>query len=195
VPVVSTAKMTSKQFLQLGEDPVGLRLELVSGEVAVSPSPNPEHSHIDRQLTSLLVEHVRKRKLGSIFGDVDTIFGDCDVRRPDLIYFSTKRMHLVGDQAMEGPPDLCVEIISPSTSTIDRVDKFEQYQAGGVLHYWVIDTHDRSIEGYQLRRGKYVLTGRCNGNDIVRLPPFPALEIPLERLWLAKVRKGRRQQK
>ena len=195
MPVVSTAKMTSKQFFQLGEDPVGLRLELVNGEVAVNPSPNPEHSHIDRQLTSLLVEHVRKRKLGAIFGDAGTVFGDCDVRRPDLLFFSSKRMHLVGNQAMEGPPDLCVEIISPSTSTIDRVDKFEQYQTGGVLHYWIIDPHEHSIEAYQLRRGKYALSGRGIGNDVVRLPPFPGLEIPLERLWLPNIRKGRRQPK
>jgi hypothetical protein len=41
---VSTIKMTARQFLELGEDPPGVRLELVDGEIAVSPSPVPRHS-------------------------------------------------------------------------------------------------------------------------------------------------------
>jgi hypothetical protein len=30
--IISTTKMTARQFLQLGEDPPGVRLELVNGE-------------------------------------------------------------------------------------------------------------------------------------------------------------------
>ena len=36
---VGTIKMTARQFLELGEDPPGVRLELVDGEIAVTPSP------------------------------------------------------------------------------------------------------------------------------------------------------------
>ena len=44
--VVSTIKMTARQFLQLGEDPPGVRLELVNGEVAVNPSLIPRHARV-----------------------------------------------------------------------------------------------------------------------------------------------------
>ena len=144
---VGTIKMTSKQFLQLGEDPPGVRLELVDGEVAVSPSPEPKHSYTDRQLSFVLSEHINANDLGALFGDVDTIFGEYDVRRPDLIYFAKSRLHLVGEKAMEGPPDLCVEIISPSSSAIDRTAKFKQYEKGKVTHYWIVDPKARTIEG------------------------------------------------
>ena len=40
---------------------------------------------------------------------------------------------------MQGPPDLCVEIISPSSGTIDREVKFRQYESGHVEHYWILD--------------------------------------------------------
>jgi hypothetical protein len=40
----STIKMTARQFLELGEDPPGVRLELVNGEIAVSPSSIRDHS-------------------------------------------------------------------------------------------------------------------------------------------------------
>jgi Uma2 family endonuclease len=183
---VSTIKMTAAQFLEMGEDPPGVRLELVDGEVAVSPSPEPKHSFTDRSLTTLLFNHMSENELGALFGDVDTIFGEHDVRRPDLIYFAKDRFHLVGEKAMEGPPDLCVEIISPSSRTIDRKKKFKQYEAGKVAHYWIVDPGARTIEGYKLSRGKYRLTGKGAENDVVNLPPFENLRIPLAELWWPK---------
>jgi Putative restriction endonuclease len=86
---ISTIKMTARQFLQLGEDPAGVRLELVDGEVALSPSPNPEHSYADRKLTIILGNHIHANDLGALFGDVDTIFGEFDIRRP-ISSFSRK---------------------------------------------------------------------------------------------------------
>jgi Uma2 family endonuclease len=56
--IVSTTKMTARQFLELGEDPPGVRLELVNGEVAASPSPLPEHGHVVVQLTILRSQHI-----------------------------------------------------------------------------------------------------------------------------------------
>src|SRR3954468_18817754 len=98
---VSTIKMTARQFLELGEDPPGVRLELVKGEIAVSPSPIPDHSYIVGTLYSLLRAEIDKRDLGQLFLDVDTIFGEHDVRRPDILFFVKSRLHLIGDKAME----------------------------------------------------------------------------------------------
>jgi Uma2 family endonuclease len=180
---LGTIKMTARQFLELGEDPPGIRLELVDGEVTVSPSPSPQHSYVDRKLSYVLQKHILAHDLGALFGDVDTIFGEYDVRRPDLIYFDKERLHLIGDKAMEGPPDLCVEIISPSSSKADRKQKFKQYEKGKVAHYWIIDAEARTIEGYKLSRGKYRLVGKGAGDDKIRLAPFDDLHISLEDLW------------
>jgi Uma2 family endonuclease len=180
---VGTIKMTARQFLQLGEDPPGLRLELVDGEVTVSPSPQPLHSFVDRQLTLIVGAHIRDNDLGELFGDVDTLLSDFDVRRPDLLYFAKDRLHLVGEKAIEGPPDLCVEIISPSSTTIDRKQKFKQYEKAGVAHYWIVDPEAKTIEGYKMVGKKYQATGGGKGTDVVRLPPFEKLQIKLAELW------------
>jgi Uma2 family endonuclease len=84
---------------------------------------------------------------------------------------------------MEGPPDLCVEIVSPLSGVVDRKQKFKQYEKGKVAHYWIVDPEARTIEGYKLVGGKYRLTGQGKNDDIVRLPPFAELDIPLEQLW------------
>lgn len=186
--IVSTIKMTARQFIALGEDPAGVHLELVHGEIAVSPSPNPDHSYADRMLGNLLTNYIIEHDLGQLFGDVDTILGEHDVRRPDLIYFQKSRLNLVGDNAMEGPPDLCVEIVSPSSAIIDREDKFHQYARGGVAHYWIVDPQRKTMIGYSLRDGQYVEQGSGANTDTLHLPPFVELAIPLQVQWRPRVK-------
>ena len=183
---VSTIKMTARQFLELGEDPPGVRLELVDGEIAVSPSPVPRHSFTVGALYAILKAHIDDHDLGEVLMDVDTIFGEYDVRRPDIFYFTKARRHFIGEKAIEGPPDLAVEVISAGNERTDRRDKFEQYAAGKVRHYWIVDPTRKTIEAYSLRGGKYVGRVRGSGSDVVKLPPFPKLEIPLAKLWRPK---------
>ena len=132
---------------------------------------------------AILVTHVRSNKLGRLYGDVDTLFGRYDVRRPDLIYFSKKRLDLVGEKAMEGPPDLCVEIVSPSSRLIDRRDKFKQYARGKVAYYWIVDPEEHTAEAFKLIGRAYKPTGSGKGQDVVAFPPFPDLKIPLGEIW------------
>ena len=188
MPVTGTIKMRADQFLQLGEDPPGVRLELVKGEIVVSPSPIPAHSNAVMRLGRLLLNHIDANKLGQLFGDVDTILDDYDVRRPDLLFFSNDRLDLIGEKAMEGPPDLAVEVISPSSVTTDRKDKFNEYRRAGVMHYWLVDPARQTFEGYSLRSRRYVPTGQAAGDAAVSLPPFKDLVIPLGELWLRRRR-------
>src|SRR5690348_14129156 len=146
MPVISTTKMTARQFLMLGEDPPGVRLELVNGEIAVSPSPVPDHSFVVFALAAILREHIERHGLGQLFGDVDTMLGEFDVRRPDILFFAKPRLHLVGEKAMEGPPDLAIEVLSASSVQTDRRDKFKLYAAGKVRYYWIVDPKLRTIE-------------------------------------------------
>jgi Uma2 family endonuclease len=183
---VGTIKMTARQFLELGEDPPGARLELVNGEVAVSPSAIPDHSFVVTTLVSILVPYISKHDLGQLFLDVDTIFGEYDVRRPDILYFQKSRLNLIGEKAMQGPPDLAVEVLSPSSIATDRKDKFKLYAAGKVKYYWIVDPKLRRIEAYRLSGGKFVGRVRGSRSDVVQLPPFVDLKIPLNKLWRPK---------
>jgi Uma2 family endonuclease len=183
MPIISTTKMTAQQFLQLGEDPPGMRLELVDGDVAVSPSPTLDHSNAVVQLIALLSNHLDAKDLGELHHDVAKILNRSNVRRPDLLFFFAARTHLIGKKAMEGPPDLAIEVISPSSVEIDREDKSVQYRESGVTHYWIIDPSHQTIDAWRLDNGTYLSSGHGQGTDIVKLQPFPDLEIPLTRLW------------
>ncbi len=186
MPVLGTIKMTADRFLMLGEDPPGVRLELVEGEIAVSPSPIPSHSYTLVSLISILKDYTRSRRLGTVFTDVDTLLDEYNIRRPDILYFSNERMHLVGEKHMEGPPDLAVEIISPGSIEVDREVKFEQYAQAGVMHYWLVDPAEKTFESFVLRKGEYCLVVSGSGDESVSPDPFSALLIPLAELWFPR---------
>src|SRR4051812_43567318 len=87
----SLIKMTSRQFLTLGRDPPGLRLELVDGEIIVSPSPSPRHSRVIVALVALLERHAQEHQLGLVFLDTDTVFDDSNTIRPDVLFYAAER--------------------------------------------------------------------------------------------------------
>ena len=181
--VNSTGPITASQYLMLGEDPPGVRLELVNGEIVVSPSPSSNHSYTDTQLRIILGPYIRQHDLGIILGDVDTIFSDLNVRRPDILFVAKSRMHLIKGHGVPIAPDLCVEILSPSSATTDQTEKMDLYARSGVGHYWIIDPQGRTFSVYELSGEKYVRQTFGRDKDIVKAAPFPACEIPLAQLW------------
>ena len=181
--MTTATKMTAKQFFMLGEDPPGLRLELVHGEIVVSPSRAFDHSYTDSKLRHILIGHIEEHDLGAIVGDIDTIFDDLNVRRPDILFIAKSRLHLIKGHGIPIIPDLCVEILSPSSATVDQTDKFDLYAKSGVPHYWIVDPKGHTLDAYKLAGKKYVRKVSGRDRDIVKAPPFPTCKIPLAQLW------------
>lgn len=51
---------------------------------------------------------------------IGLILSQTDVLQPDLVILRADRAHLVSERGIEGPPEIVVEILSPSTQVIDR---------------------------------------------------------------------------
>jgi len=135
----------------------GHRYEIIEGELFVSPAPTIKHQMVSLNLTMILGAHVRANQLGRV------LTAPCTVRltpdepvEPDLFFVSRDRERIVGDQAVNGPPDLIVEILSPSGTGRDRVTKFNRYAQVGVAEYWIIDPAEETVEQYALEEGGYV---------------------------------------
>ena len=102
---------------------------------------------------------------------------------PDLLFISRKRLHLVGPTAIEGPPDLVVEILSPATRSRDLGAKMALYARFGVREYWVVDPVARSISVFVLRDGRYEPLPQEGG--IARSIVLPGLAIDVAALFAA----------
>jgi Uma2 family endonuclease len=147
----------------------GHRYELYDGEVFVVPAPVPLHQVVQHALTERLRECSRRDGGFAIDAPVDVVFSDYDVVQPDIVYFAPERAHLVDlRSAIRHAPDLCVEILSPSTEATDRGRKLQVFARYGVPEYWIVDPVAEAIEVHRLEASGYVLTQRASGDEEVR---------------------------
>jgi Uma2 family endonuclease len=69
-------------------------------------------------------------------------------REPDVLYLRRESMTRASEVSVEGPADIVVEIVSPDSVRRDRIEKFAEYEAGGVAEYWIIDPASETVEFY-----------------------------------------------
>jgi Uma2 family endonuclease len=176
------AVLTYRDYAALPDD--GRRYELHEGELSVTRAPGTRHQRVSGALFSLLKGHVTAHGLGEVlYAPVDVILADSTIVQPDLVYVDPTRAHRVSARGIEGPPTLAIEILSPSTTSIDQVIKHRLYRRFGVPHYWIVDPETRTIEAYALVEGEYLLAARALGDQPTSLPPFPDLAFAPASLW------------
>lgn len=170
--------MTADELLAMPDD--GIRRELVAGEIREMTPAGFQHGRIAGRLAGELHDHVRANRLGVIVtaeaayrlaADPDT------VRSPDLSFVRRERIEAVGDPTgfWPGPPDLAVEVISPSDRYSDVLEKVWDYVDAGTPLVIVVDPPARSVTVYRSRTDVAVLTEDdvLDGGDVVpgwRLP-------------------------
>jgi len=75
---------------------------------------------------------------------------------PDITIICDKKVKRRG---YKGIPELIVEVLSPSTASKDRKEKYNTYEEAGVKEYWIADPNNKLIEQYVLEDGKYKFKG------------------------------------
>ena len=136
-----------------------LRYETLAGKpVAMSPSPRINHGRAVGNIFKIFERHLKGRKCEAFFDGVDVHLTDQDTVIPDVLVVCNP--DIVKQDAIYGPPDLIVEILSPGTARYDRGYKKDLYERCGVREYWLVDTANiqgGSIEIYELIEGRYHL--------------------------------------
>ncbi|MBM2811293.1 MAG: hypothetical protein HW416_2052 [Chloroflexi bacterium] len=163
----------------------GNRYEVVDGNLYMTPPPIPEHQSGSGMLHVFVGHYVHAHSLGRVFSaPIGLVLDDENGLQPDLIYVSNAHLSIIGPKAIEGPPDLVVEVLSPSTRSRDYGIKMRRYAAGGVPNYWILDPLARTVEDYRLGERGYVLQGTYGPGRVFRPELFPVLEIPVDQLWM-----------
>jgi Uma2 family endonuclease len=112
---------------------------------------------------------------------LDVILAEDDVVQPDLVVVRDPAQR--SSRGIEGAPFLVVEVISTGRAHHDRTVKAQRYAARGVPHYWIVDPEAGRLECFRLGEGRYALQAVGTGTEVVEVPGFPALTIPLATLW------------
>jgi len=150
---VTTEKLLiADDLLRLGSQ--GVRGELLSGVLCETMPSGIRHGKIVVNLTILLGAFVKPHRIGTIVAS-DAGFllerGPDTVREPDVAFISAQRLPLDKDVPgyYEGPPDLAVEIASPSDGPQQLFDKARMWISFGVPLVWTVDPEARTIDIHQ----------------------------------------------
>ena len=143
--------------------PEGAPYELIHGHLVMSPSPTVQHQRLVRKLSRVLDDYVQSIEAGGevLFAPMDVHLTDDTVVQPDVLYVSPDRTDRIGEQEIDGAPDLVMEVVSPSTSHRDVFDKKRLYEKHGVREYWIVDPDSETVEVHTLTDEAYTLHQRC----------------------------------
>ena len=114
---VATKPMTAEEFFLTEEFEDG-KYELVRGEVEFMPPPGIRHGEVQGLVYFAIKSHLMSHRIGRLVTESGAITErDPDsVRGPDVSFYSAERLPF-GVEVIayhDLPPDLCVEVKSPS---------------------------------------------------------------------------------
>ncbi len=170
---------------ELDRLPEGWRYEIDEGELVIMPPAGFEHGKVGTTVTGLIWQFVRSHGLGQVL-TCDTGFrlrrDPETLRAPDVAFISNERIALIADpkKFSEVPPDLAVEVLSPSNSQVDMGRKVEQYLAAGVRSVWILDPGNQTLTYYRPDEKPITLN---DPEAMVEDPCLPGFRCLLAELW------------
>ena len=146
--------------------PEGERAELIDGELFMMSSPKRLHQDILLELAIEIRMFIRKKK-----GTCKTYIAPFAVRikkdnrnyvEPDISVICDKDK--LDEKGCQGAPDWMIEIVSPSSKTMDYERKVKLYREAGAREYWIVDPEAETVTVYDFERRGNVHDDR-HGNE------------------------------
>ncbi len=160
-------------------------VELSEGRLIVPPHPTDSHQFASSRLYLALQSFVEERNIGVVrYSPLPVRLWPGKIREPDILYVSKEHADRIGEQYY-GPPDLAVEITSPSTRLTDRRDKFLEYAQAGVQEYWLVDPENKTVEVFVFQEGTYELLGKWGPGEVAKSALLAGFEVAVDKIFTA----------
>lgn len=131
-------RYTSKDYWNL---PTGQRAELIDGQLYNMAPPSRKHQRVSGQLYKSIVNfidaHNGSCEVYAAPFAVNLDANDATWVEPDISVICDKDK--LTDRGCCGAPDFIVEIVSPSSRSMDYITKTGLYRNAGVKEYWIAD--------------------------------------------------------
>ena len=141
--------------------PEGERAELIDGELFRMDAPVRIHQDILSQLMVEISLYIRKNK------------GKCKIYpAPFAVYIKKDKYNYVepdisvvcdngklDEKGCQGAPDWMIEIVSPSSKSMDYERKVKLYREAGAREYWIVDSGMETVTIYDFERSALCSSG------------------------------------
>lgn len=157
---------------------------LIDGWLIEEPSASPFHQTIQANLFFLLSSCAKRTRAGLVLSaPLDVWLDDSTVVQPDILFIAAGRKHIMSRQRLRGAPDLVVEILSPSTTRLDRDTKRTLYAKHGVREMWLVDPFRRRVGLYRFPEDSTRPVADLAERDHLATPLLPGLGISVAKVF------------
>lgn len=182
-PATPPPLMTAEEFIRLHGDESGV--ELVNGRVVRYPMPGGERGEVGSNAHALVREVVKRDGLGRVFINDTFIRTKLDgVRGADVCFLSYARLpkdRPTPEGPLDPPPELVIEVRSPSDRTGDIQIKVGEYLNVGVKAVVVLDP---KIEAATIYTPDEDIPQRRHNGDELTLPDIlPGFSVPVRKFF------------
>jgi Uma2 family endonuclease len=142
----TTHLMTVEEYNRLPEENAGFYYELHHGELVKVCFPKPKHYKTQRRLRRLLEGPVANAGIV----DIEIAFRplpEHEVWGADVAFVSRERWEQMDPQVyLQGSPELVIEVLSPSNTFEEMLDKEKTCFEGGCREFWLLDEKRRQVK-------------------------------------------------
>lgn len=143
----ATQITTAGELFKLSND--SRRYELVKGELLTMSPTGEQHGAVTMNLSLLLGNFIKSNKLGVLYA-AETGFqletNPDTVLAPDISFIACDGVENLSEGYHVGPPDLAVEVLSPSDSQSKVQRKTTLWLELGAKAVWVVNPRRRTVE-------------------------------------------------
>jgi Uma2 family endonuclease len=161
--------------------PDGPRYEILDGSLIVSPPPTPRHQLAVLRL-AMLLEMAAPEDL-QVVADSGVDIAP-SYFQPDVAVAHVDAVHAGGKAFRTAEVVLAVEVVSPTSTSRDRLVKPAKYAANGIPHFWRVELDGPGtpcIVRYRLDGDAYVEIGTvCADEEATVGEPFQLTLRPAE---------------
>jgi Uma2 family endonuclease len=177
-PLAKETEWTWDRYLELPSDK---RHEVIGGKLFAMSSPSVRHQRACGALYSALFAHFRAASCQVFIAPLDVKLSERDVVQPDVLVVCDPSK--VKENHVEGPPDLVIEVLSPSSLRTDRMHKLRLYAEAGVKEYWIVEPHPPLVEVLLLDGATYRIHNTHLEVDTLASPSFSELKLDLSEIF------------
>lgn len=178
---IMSAALANENFYTIDDIyalPDGKRAELIDGQIYYMAPPTRKHQRIVGEIFATIREYIHRNK------------GTCEVNiAPFSVFLNENQKNYVepdisvicdpnklNDKGCIGAPDWVIEIVSPSSQSMDYYTKLFKYRTAGVKEYWIVDHIRNLVTVYDFQHGS---AANYDFSDNIPVGIYPEFSINL----------------
>ncbi len=176
ISIPEPGMMTLEEFLE--NDVEGY--EYIKGELIPMAAASRRHGRISINIIRYLDPHIYENKLGELYPANTSFKVGERVLKPDVAFIASERLDVDEDKGLPIPPDLAIEVVSPSDIHSRVIGKALAYLDAGTRCVWIVDPVSKTVTVYKSETDIKTFTREdtLTGEDVV-----PGFSCPVKLLF------------